>query len=72
VIANCRSLEKSDAARFDYVNRADELDASLGLTLAAFGRFENLAHAPANICFDRRIGFIGSYNLDPRSSKLNT
>jgi putative cardiolipin synthase len=22
--------------------------------------------------FDRRIGFIGSYNLDPRSSKLNT
>ena len=22
--------------------------------------------------FDRRIGFIGSYNLDPRSNKLNT
>jgi putative cardiolipin synthase len=22
--------------------------------------------------FDRRIGFIGSYNLDPRSSRLNT
>jgi putative cardiolipin synthase len=22
--------------------------------------------------FDRRFGFIGSYNLDPRSSKLNT
>ena len=22
--------------------------------------------------FDRRIGFVGSYNLDPRSSKLNT
>jgi putative cardiolipin synthase len=22
--------------------------------------------------FDRRIGFIGTYNLDPRSSKLNT
>jgi putative cardiolipin synthase len=22
--------------------------------------------------FNRRIGFIGSYNLDPRSSKLNT
>ena len=22
--------------------------------------------------FDRGIGFIGSYNLDPRSSKLNT
>jgi cardiolipin synthase C len=24
------------------------------------------------LAFDRRIGFIGSYNLDPRSSKLNT
>ena len=22
--------------------------------------------------FDRRIGFVGSYNLDPRSSRLNT
>ena len=22
--------------------------------------------------FDRRVGFIGSYNLDPRSSRLNT
>ena len=22
--------------------------------------------------FDRRIGFVGSYNLDPRSNKLNT
>jgi putative cardiolipin synthase len=28
-------------------------------------------HAKA-FAFDRRIGFIGSYNLDPRSSKLNT
>ena len=22
--------------------------------------------------FDRRVGFVGSYNLDPRSSRLNT
>ncbi len=28
-------------------------------------------HAKA-FAFDRRIGFVGSYNLDPRSSKLNT
>src|SRR5688572_9210729 len=28
-------------------------------------------HAKA-FAFDRRIGFIGSYNLDPRSSRLNT
>ncbi len=66
------SLKKSDATRFDFVNRADKFDASFCLTLAACGRFENLAHAPANICFDRRIGFIGSYKLDPRSSKLDT
>ena len=28
-------------------------------------------HAKA-FAFDRRIGFVGSYNLDPRSSRLNT
>src|SRR5436190_3835720 len=28
--------------------------------------------SPKTFAFDRRIGFIGSYNLDPRSSKLNT
>ena len=28
-------------------------------------------HAKA-FAFDRRIGFVGSYNLDPRSNRLNT
>ena len=46
------------------------------------GRRAGSFHGPAGsgsaslhaktFAFDRRIGFIGSYNLDPRSSKLNT
>ena len=44
------SLEKSDAACFDFVNGVDELQAPLGLTLTTFGRFENLARAPTPGC----------------------
>ncbi|HEY5768474.1 MAG TPA: hypothetical protein VIS71_01395, partial [Terrimicrobium sp.] len=47
-----RLLEEPHAARFDFVDRADELDAPLGLAFPAFGRFENLAHAPADIGLD--------------------
>ena len=47
-----RSLEKLHAAGFNVVDRADELHAPFDLAFAAFGRFENLAHAPVDVGFD--------------------
>ena len=40
--------------------------------LSRTGRIEHWGLHAKTFAFDRRIGFIGSYNLDPRSSKLNT
>src|SRR5947209_12405470 len=43
------SFEKTDPARFDLVDRADQLHAPLGLVIATFRGFTNLAHAPLHI-----------------------
>ena len=40
-------------------------------SLMKHGSSEASLHAKA-FSFDRRVGFVGSYNLDPRSSRLNT
>jgi putative cardiolipin synthase len=40
--------------------------------LSRTGRIEHWGLHAKTFAFDRRIGFIGSYNLDPRSNKLNT
>ncbi len=44
---------------------------------AAFGSTDATGSSGAGLhaktfAFDRRIAFVGSYNLDPRSSQLNT
>ncbi len=46
-------------------------DRRSGRILGPTGSSNSSLHAKT-FTFDRRIGFIGSYNLDPRSSKLNT
>lgn len=48
-----------------------EQDAQLK-TLRGMARSSNASLHAKTFAFDRRIGFVGSYNLDPRSSKLNT
>ena len=52
----------------DQADRRRPAQAALSRT----GRIEHGGLHAKTFTFDRRIGFIGSYNLDPRSSKLNT
>lgn len=42
-----------------------------GISASTGGSSDASLHAKT-FAFDRRIGFIGSYNLDPRSNRLNT
>jgi len=46
------SVEKSHAARFEFVDRADELEAAVGRLPASFERSKDLPHGPAYIGLD--------------------
>src|SRR5689334_12374668 len=64
-------FEETDAAGADFVNGAGQLHAAFGLSCAAFGRFEDLTHGPADVGLDgeRHLLLDGEMGIEGRESR---